>query len=324
MQLKNRIAGILAAASVFCAVPQVMAADISVKVDSLVNEAVSFIDFSVSPVQTDSRTMVPVRDVCESAGIAVSWSQAAQTATLVLEPSADSAKPVERYAYTLSEAVGERCIGVAPKDIVATLKLNDTNVEIRYNYIDDSGEVISIGKNAVLDAPVTMVNDSSLMMPLRGVMELFGLEVAWDQASLTATIVIPQEVSAPFGMSVMAAAPAVSAEVVAQDAPLPSEDLSKGTYLGRFKITHYCTCSKCNGGWGTSTAWAGAIEPGVTIAVDPDVIPKLSWVYIEGYGLRQAQDCGGAIKGNHIDMAVSSHSEAMSLGVVYADVWLQQ
>ncbi len=323
MQLKNRIAGILAAAAVFAAVPQAMAADISVKVDALVTETSSLVDFSVSPVQTDSRTMVPVRDVCESAGIAVSWSQSAQTATLTLVPSADSQRPVERYAYELSQAVGERCIGVVPKDITATLKLNDNNVEIRYNYVDESGEVISIGKVETLDAPVTMVNDSSLMMPLRGVMELFGLAVEWHQDSLTATVTIPMETSAPLGMSVMAAAPAVEAEIVAEDAPAPAADENKGTYLGRFKITHYCSCSKCNGGWGTSTAWAGNVTPGVTIAVDPDVIPKLSWVYIEGYGLRQAQDCGGAIKGNRIDLAVSSHSEALSLGVVYADVWLQ-
>ena len=98
---------------------------------------------------------------------------------------------------------------------------------------------------------------------------------------------------------------------------------NKGTYLGRFKITHYCPCSICNGGWGNNTAYAGKITPGQTIAVDPNVISPMSWVYIDGYGLRRAEDCGGGIKGNHIDMAVNSHSEAYKIGVVYKDVWLQ-
>lgn len=99
---------------------------------------------------------------------------------------------------------------------------------------------------------------------------------------------------------------------------------TKGRYLGRFKITHYCTCATCNGGYGNSTAWAGRIIPGQTIAVDPSVIGKLQWVYIDGYGLRRAEDCGGAIKGNRIDMAVESHSLAYKLGVVYKDVYLAE
>ena len=64
------------------------------------------------------------------------------------------------------------------------------------------------------------------------------------------------------------------------------------------------------------------MKPGQTIAVDPSVIGKLSTVEIDGYGIRIAEDCGGAIKGNRIDVAVSSHEEAMRLGVVYRDVWL--
>lgn len=97
-----------------------------------------------------------------------------------------------------------------------------------------------------------------------------------------------------------------------------------GTYLGTFKITHYCPNSCCNGGYGNNTAWAGKITPGQTIAVDPSVIPKLSRVYIDGYGVRIAEDCGGGIRGNHIDVAVATHAEAMAKGVVYRDVYLAE
>lgn len=38
------------------------------------------------------------------------------------------------------------------------------------------------------------------------------------------------------------------------------------------------------------------------IAVDPRVIPLGTWVYVDGYGLAQACDTGGAIKGKKIDL----------------------
>lgn len=97
-----------------------------------------------------------------------------------------------------------------------------------------------------------------------------------------------------------------------------------GTYLGTFKITHFCPCYICNGSYGNHTAWAGEIIPGQTIAVDPSVIGKLQWVYIEGYGLRRAEDCGGGIKGNRIDIAVPTHQMALELGVVYKAVYLAE
>lgn len=98
----------------------------------------------------------------------------------------------------------------------------------------------------------------------------------------------------------------------------------RGTYLGRFKITYFCPNSCCNGGWGNQTAWADEIIPGQTIAVDPNVIGKLQWVYIDGYGLRRAEDCGGGVSGNHIDVAVPTHKMAMDMGVVYRDVYLAE
>lgn len=51
-----------------------------------------------------------------------------------------------------------------------------------------------------------------------------------------------------------------------------------------------------------------------TIAVDPRVIPIGSTVYVEGYGYAVAQDTGGAIKGNIIDVFFHSKSEANAWG----------
>ncbi len=51
-----------------------------------------------------------------------------------------------------------------------------------------------------------------------------------------------------------------------------------------------------------------------TIAVDPRVIPLGSRVYVEGYGYAVAEDTGGAIKGNIIDLFFPTEGECESWG----------
>ncbi len=97
------------------------------------------------------------------------------------------------------------------------------------------------------------------------------------------------------------------------------------TYLGNFKITHYCACTKCCGKNAQGiTASGKRVEENKTIAVDPKVIALGSQVYIDGYGYMEAQDTGSAIKGNIIDVYVADHQEALNLGVVYKDVYLMK
>jgi len=51
------------------------------------------------------------------------------------------------------------------------------------------------------------------------------------------------------------------------------------------------------------------------IAVDPNVIPLGSKVWVEGYGEAIAGDTGGAIKGNKIDVFIPSYESALEWGV---------
>ena len=95
-------------------------------------------------------------------------------------------------------------------------------------------------------------------------------------------------------------------------------------YMGEFKLTHYCVENRshiCGNGDGL-TATGTQITVGRTIAVDPKVIPYGAQVYIEGYGWRVAEDCGGAVKSKHIDIAVETHSNALSMGVKNGGVWI--
>lgn len=51
------------------------------------------------------------------------------------------------------------------------------------------------------------------------------------------------------------------------------------------------------------------------IAVDPNVIPLGSRVWVEGYGEAIAGDTGGAIKGNKIDVFIPAYDDAIQWGV---------
>ncbi|OIQ59324.1 cell wall-binding protein YocH precursor [Moorella thermoacetica] len=50
------------------------------------------------------------------------------------------------------------------------------------------------------------------------------------------------------------------------------------------------------------------------VAVDPQVIPLGTRLYVEGYGYAVAQDTGGLIKGNRIDLFMDSEGEAIRWG----------
>lgn len=56
------------------------------------------------------------------------------------------------------------------------------------------------------------------------------------------------------------------------------------------------------------------------IAVDPDVIPLGSDVYVEDYGYATAADIGGAINGNRVDLFVPDESDALDWGKRTVDV----
>ena len=67
-----------------------------------------------------------------------------------------------------------------------------------------------------------------------------------------------------------------------------------------------------NGGYNT-TKMGTRLRYGV-VAVDPRVIPLGTKLYIEGYGYAVAEDTGGAIKGNRIDLCYTDRAKAEAFG----------
>ena len=95
-------------------------------------------------------------------------------------------------------------------------------------------------------------------------------------------------------------------------------------YLGEFLITGYCDCPICQEEWVGTTAIGVAPTEEWTIAVDPDVIPLGSYVWIDGFDhVFRAEDVGAAINYNHIDVFCSSHDECYeSIYNRYTDVYI--
>ena len=108
------------------------------------------------------------------------------------------------------------------------------------------------------------------------------------------------------------------------------EQTEKSEYasLGEFKLTAYCSCEKCCGIWAYNRpngivygAIGEELKEGYSIAVDPNVIPYGTEVIINDK-IYKAQDCGGAIKGNRIDVYFNSHEDALEFGVKHEEVFL--
>ena len=138
-------------------------------------------------------------------------------------------------------------------------------------------------------------------------------------------------VSAVFGSNAEAKAPLQWPPVI--EDKLPGEDkpaegcavLDIGEPLGEFRLTAYCPCMKCCGKSDGITSTGTTAAEGRTIAVDPRVIPYGSTVTIyfaDGTShTYTAEDCGGAILENRIDVFFDDHQAAREFGVQTAYVY---
>lgn len=95
---------------------------------------------------------------------------------------------------------------------------------------------------------------------------------------------------------------------------LTGSSIKGEAYDDKFVITGYCSCAICCGPNSTGKTASGTTpKANHTIATDWSVIPKGTHVWIDGKEY-VAEDKGGAIKGNRIDIYFNSHSEALQWG----------
>ena len=123
----------------------------------------------------------------------------------------------------------------------------------------------------------------------------------------------------------------IKTQMVSAEVPCP--EITQINFYDSYKqsatfiVTHYCGCSKCCGTYSSgseSEAWGAAgthLEPFVSVAVDPSVIPLGTVLYDAEGRLYRAEDTGSAIEGNRIDLFVGDHEEALKMGVSEIKLW---
>lgn len=103
-------------------------------------------------------------------------------------------------------------------------------------------------------------------------------------------------------------------------------ELPTERYLGTFEATAYCSCYYCCGNTSGITASGTVVQEGRTIAVDPNIIPlgsKVKVIFSNGTEHTYiAEDTGGAVKGNILDIYMGSHDACSQIGRQYVEVYL--
>ena len=98
--------------------------------------------------------------------------------------------------------------------------------------------------------------------------------------------------------------------------PAEPQPMQPAMQSGIFTAYAYCACEKCCGKWAQYGLTASGTVPqeGRTVAVDPDVIPLGSELWIDGEGPFVAEDTGSGINGSTIDVFCQSHADALEWG----------
>lgn len=114
----------------------------------------------------------------------------------------------------------------------------------------------------------------------------------------------------------------------AWDKPATESAVCNDVFLGEFTLTAYCPGRCCCGVWASGYTATGTLATeGRTIAVDPDVIPygsRVLLIWLDGTQHSYiAEDCGGGVNGNHIDVLFNSHQAARMFGVQSAMAYLE-
>lgn len=201
----------------------------------------------------------------------------------------DEAEP-EYYIVEKGDSLGEISRGYGDDVTVENLKAwNNLN-----------SDLIIIGQQLV-------VNDAS---------ELNTEQVAAEQANADSTIEMKEAESVPENETEEATEDEVVTLEAEEEVNSTAESESSqpnGKTISVEATAYTAYCSGCSGITATGIDLkANPYEK--VIAVDPNVIPLGTKVFVEGYGHAVAADTGGAIKGNKIDIHVPTKDQAYNWG----------
>ncbi|MFT9596858.1 3D domain-containing protein [Mesobacillus sp.] len=129
--------------------------------------------------------------------------------------------------------------------------------------------------------------------------------------NMPAEMKVEKKSAKPAATPVATPASAPASQVTAQ--PAATKPAAATNQITVEATAYTANCTGCSGI--TKTGVDLKANPNAkVIAVDPTVIPLGSKVYVEGYGYATAEDIGGAIKGNRIDVFIPTQSGALQWG----------
>lgn len=152
----------------------------------------------------------------------------------------------------------------------------------------------------------------------------FRINMDWNSLPDGTYLIEGQVDGKPFGNTkTYAKGAAAQAAQAAASNPQPAQAAVTGgtRSLGVFRTTGYCPCYQCSEGWGRKTSTGATARSSHTIAVDPRVIPYGTKIMINGV-VYTAEDRGGGVKGNHIDIFFDSHSQTRQHGSRMQEVFI--
>lgn len=111
----------------------------------------------------------------------------------------------------------------------------------------------------------------------------------------------------------------VTTEQTTEVSTIISTNVEKPT----FTLTYYCSCEKCCGKWATTRPQGEPVRgcggevliPGYSVSADLSLYPLGTKFYgKDGQLLYEVMDKGGAVKGDHLDVYMATHEEALRGG----------
>jgi uncharacterized protein YabE (DUF348 family)/3D (Asp-Asp-Asp) domain-containing protein len=234
-------------------------------------------------------------------------------------------------ARTVESALGDLHIALGELDRVspeptAALAANSEIRIVRVNkQVEELTEPIAFTTEQQNDKALLKGKQQTVQEGAPGVL-LKKKEKTYEDGELVSEAVIGQQVQTE-SVSKIVAIGTKNPVTVLSDSSEDQQNISKnGINFGFKKVLNNVTLtaysadvastgkSEANPGFGMTFTGTKVTE-GRTIAVDPKVIPLGWWVYIEGIGLRRAEDTGSAVKGQLIDVYFDSHDYANKFGM---------
>ncbi len=241
------------------------ASTIHVNLDGLTREnEVLGVDFDyVAPTNTDGISMVPIRTVCEDAGMRVMWQEYLNAVVVILNAKQNSFMPIEKHAFEiLKKKADYEELNLQPSQIIMTMYLDSQNATLHYNYKDAKGKTVSYGRYIGLPKPVQMAENGVLTAPIRPMFNYFGLWIEWNNDERAVNIKIPmfvsfvaemnklatyepnendgkvKKVAIPKSEVVIAELEAAKTEAVSVETVSTENNNDGRVYLGNFRISH--------------------------------------------------------------------------------------